>query len=176
MPTRVQIHPTAKTAGIAVVCAVAVVLAILGLKRWLREEPAAAPIAPSTNVTAPAYTAAPLLPLVALKLDNPTLEKDWSGALSVQLNGTAEAPTEAGRVDVLTDRYAIEVDRLDKWHEAIGQAAHYAQTTKRIPVVALIIPSDSWPLSDSTIAKLLLIEETCVARGIRLVLLRQVGA
>ena len=46
----------------------------------------------------------------------------------------------AGRVDVLTDTQAIELDWLkgNKFHEGIGQALHYGDVTGQQPVLALI--------------------------------------
>lgn len=38
-----------------------------------------------------------------------------------------EVPVRYGRIDLLTSDYAIEVDKLEKFHEAIGQALHYAK-------------------------------------------------
>jgi hypothetical protein len=92
----------------------------------------------------------PIHPLIALTMADATLESAWSGALAQALSGETEYPVEGGRVDVATGKYAIEVDRLEKWHEAIGQAAHYSLKTGKAPVVALIIPSDSSPLNEST--------------------------
>ena len=35
-----------------------------------------------------------------------------------------EVPVRYGRIDLLTDDYVIEVDKLEKFHEAIGQALY----------------------------------------------------
>lgn len=50
-----------------------------------------------------------------------------------------EVPVKYGRIDLLTDEYAIEVDRLEKFHEAIGQALHYAKETGKKPAIAIFI-------------------------------------
>ena len=63
--------------------------------------------------------------------------------------------------------------KKQKWHEAIGQAAHYAAKTGKAPVAAIMMPSDLWPPSEATKSKLLLIDETCTKLGIKLVLLRR---
>jgi hypothetical protein len=39
----------------------------------------------------------------------------------------------------LTDDYAIEVDSLEKFHEAIGQTLHYAKETGKKPGIAIFI-------------------------------------
>ena len=59
-------------------------------------------------------------------------EKDYQIAFNrVYFRGKAkmEVPVKYGRIDLLTDDYAIEVDSLEKFHEAIGQALHYAKET-----------------------------------------------
>ena len=50
-----------------------------------------------------------------------------------------EVHVKYGRIDLLTDDYAIEVDRLEKFHEAIGQALHYAKETGKKPAIAIFI-------------------------------------
>ncbi len=49
--------------------------------------------------------------------------------------------TDGTRTDCLTLGYAIEADFSDKYSEAIGQAAHYARLTARLPGVLLIVES-----------------------------------
>lgn len=53
-----------------------------------------------------------------------------------------EVPVKYGRIDLLSDDYAIEVDRLEKFHEAIGQALHYAKETGKRPAIAIFIIDD----------------------------------
>jgi hypothetical protein len=74
-------------------------------------------------------------------------ERDFQEAFNkVYFNGRAkmEVPVKYGRIDLLTDEYAIEVDRLEKFHEAMGQALHYAKETGRKPAIAIFI-TDSEP-------------------------------
>lgn len=69
-------------------------------------------------------------------------ERDYQEAFNkVYFQGKAqmEVPVKYGRIDLLTDDYAIEVDKLEKFHEAIGQALHYAKETGRKPAVAIFI-------------------------------------
>ncbi len=69
-------------------------------------------------------------------------ERDFQEAFNkVYFNSKAklEAPVKYGRVDLLSDDYAIEVDKLDNFHEALGQALHYAKETGRKPAVAIFI-------------------------------------
>ncbi|MGZ6231132.1 MAG: hypothetical protein ACXWMO_10250 [Syntrophales bacterium] len=69
-------------------------------------------------------------------------EKDYQEAFNrVYFQGHAqmEVPVNYGRIDLLTGDYAIEVERLDKFHEGIGQALHYAKETDRKPGLAVFI-------------------------------------
>ncbi|MEE9912910.1 MAG: hypothetical protein K4571_14445 [Deltaproteobacteria bacterium] len=50
-----------------------------------------------------------------------------------------EVPVKYGRVDLIAGEYAIEVDSPDHFHEAIGQALHYAKETGKKPAVAFYI-------------------------------------
>lgn len=172
MPTEITVHPTAKIALVAVLIAVVVGSGLVGLKRLLKPKEDSSPHIESSFASASQVETLPdlLLPVIRLAVDPEAHESDWSEALAAVLSGRTEVATEHGRVDVLTDRFAIEVDRLVKWHESIGQASHYASTTKKRPVVALIIlPSDN---AD----KLELVEDTCTSKGIKLVILQTTKA
>jgi len=50
-----------------------------------------------------------------------------------------EVPVNYGRIDLLTADYAIEVERVDKFHEGIGQALHYAKEPGKKPGLAVLI-------------------------------------
>jgi hypothetical protein len=176
MPTEVTVHPTAKIALIAVVIAVVIAVAagsgLVGLKRLFSSSDPAAPESPSLSSTSTGIDTLSefLLPVVRVPVEQEAPESDWSEALAAVLSGRTEVPTEHGRVDVLTERFAIEVDRMSKWHEAIGQASHYSGTTQKRPAIALIVlPSDS-------LQKLELIDETCTSKGISLVILQTTKA
>ena len=41
--------------------------------------------------------------------------------------------------DLLTDKYAFEIDYAEKWYEAIGQALHYAIVSERKPAIILLL-------------------------------------
>ena len=63
------------------------------------------------------------------------------------VGGQREVITDDGtRIDILTDKYAIEVDFAHKWYEGVGQASHYAVKTGKLPMVYLIIED---PLNDA---------------------------
>lgn len=174
MPTRVEVHPTAKIAAYALSIAMVVSFAIVGSKRLIRSTaPASVPSAVAKGVSLSTTSGKLLWPLIELSIADAKLESNWSAALAALLSGKTEVPIEGGRVDVLTEHYAIEVDRLEKWHEAIGQAAHYAIKTGKVPVAAIMLPSDLWPISPTTEAKLLLIDEVCTKQGVKFVLLHR---
>jgi hypothetical protein len=168
MPTEVTIHPTARIALLAVLIAVVVGGGLVGLKRLIGSSQAQKAAAASSSAAASEVGTLSgfILPVVRVAVRPDAHESEWSEALAAVLGGRTEAATDHGRVDVLTDRFAIEVDRLAKWHESIGQASHYSETTKKRPVVALIVlPSDN-------LDKLDLIEATCVGKGIKLLILQ----
>ena len=69
-------------------------------------------------------------------------ERDFQKAFNdVYFKGKAkmEVPVKYGRIDLVSDDYAIEVDKLEKFHEAIGQALHYAKETGKKPAIAIYI-------------------------------------
>ena len=177
MPTRVEVHPTAKTAIYAVGIALVVVFLIIGSKRILRSERGTTTLAQGvTNSAFLAPTGDLLFPVVEVTVADASLESHWAAALASGLSGRVEVPVENGRVRILTEHYSIAVARLEKWHEAIGQAAHYALETGKVPVVAIMLPSDLWPVSPVTKAKLMLIDETCVHQGIKLIVLHRTNS
>lgn len=56
------------------------------------------------------------------------------------VGGRTEVSTPGGgRVDCLTDQYAIEVDFAPKWAEAVGQSLYYAGQTGRKPAILLVM-------------------------------------
>lgn len=54
--------------------------------------------------------------------------------------------SDDSRVDLINDRYAIEVDWSPKWAEAIGQSIHYSLLSGKDPAVLLLVkdPKDEW--------------------------------
>lgn len=66
-------------------------------------------------------------------------EKWYQEKVATEMKGRMEARVENGRVDVLTDQYAIEVEFAAKWKNAIGQALWYAlQTGKKAGIVIVL--------------------------------------
>jgi len=105
-------------------------------------------------------------------LPSESYEAAWRDALAAHLGGTAEVSVEGGRIDVLTDTLAIEVDWPHKWHEGLGQALHYADATGKQGVVALISYSQGEQnLKEKTIRRFELVERQCEKNGIKLMVL-----
>lgn len=66
-------------------------------------------------------------------------ETVWSAWIARELGGVAEHRCfDGSRVDVLTDQFAVEVEWVSKWEQAIGQAALYAELTGREPAVLVL--------------------------------------
>jgi len=67
-------------------------------------------------------------------------ESDWQVAFNKKVtHGKLEAKVATGRIDILTDTYAIEVDYVRNYHAAIKQALQYAAETKKKPGIVLIM-------------------------------------
>ena len=90
-------------------------------------------------------------------------EAYWQHAFNeLVADGATEVAVEAGRADIVNRTYAIEVDRIQKWHEAIGQALHYAKETGRQPAIALF--DDGSANSAEAFAEA---QKVCAAEGIK---------
>lgn len=96
----------------------------------------------------------------------------WSNRLAEVLEGDEEVRVERGRVDVLVEDYAIEVDRFEKYHEAIGQAIHYRAETGRTGVIALMITRESLDLSKATYIE----ENLCLPNNLKMLILYAGGS
>lgn len=99
-------------------------------------------------------------------------ESAWRDALAARLDGQSEVRIEGGRIDVLTDEWAIELDWPHKWHEGLGQALHYADATGKQGVVALIsYTQGADQLREKTRRRFELVERQCEKNGIKLIVL-----
>lgn len=78
------------------------------------------------------------------------------------LSAKREVKCAGGRCDILTDKYAIEIDRASKWYEAVGQVAHYSVALNRKPCVAIF---DFHKLSTE---KLQALKAVCAKFGIKI--------
>lgn len=96
----------------------------------------------------------------------------WRDVLAEELGGQHEVPVEGGRIDVLTDTQAIELDWPHKWHEGLGQALHYADATGKQGVLALISYSQGpESLREDSRKRMDMVERICAKSGIKLIVL-----
>jgi len=114
------------------------------------------------------------IPVIQLTVEDPSLEKNWVEAFRQKINGRSEVPIENGRVDIVTDSYAIEVDYFHKWQEGLGQALHYGDVLGKIPTLALI-DDDNRAKSDH-FDQLKYIEALSTKKGVKLLLLKQASS
>ncbi len=66
-------------------------------------------------------------------------ERWYQVRVAASLGGKMEVPVANGRVDVLTESHAIEVEFASKWKQSIGQALWYSLQTGKTAGVVLII-------------------------------------
>ena len=70
-------------------------------------------------------------------------ENHWQVALNNKLfKGELEVSVSTGRVDIVTETFVIEVDKVSKYQEGIKQALKYAQATNKKPLLALYIDGE----------------------------------
>jgi len=65
-------------------------------------------------------------------------ERDYQQLIHQQLGGEMEVMVGGGRIDILNDEYAIEVEFANKWKNSIGQALWYSLQTGKQPGIVLI--------------------------------------
>ena len=106
-----------------------------------------------------------LIPSYYLFVNDESIERNWSNAFADVIGGKTEVVVDYGRADIITDKYAIEVDYLTKWKEGIGQALQYGSSTKLTPVLALIMNTS--PQN----GQLEQIDSLCTSKGVKIVLL-----
>jgi len=79
--------------------------------------------------------------LFAIKLSAQS-EAQYISLINQKFNGLIEKTIYGGRIDILNNEYAIEVERASKWKSAIGQSLWYGLQTNKIPGIVLIIESN----------------------------------
>jgi len=96
----------------------------------------------------------------------------WRDALAAELSAQHEVRIEGGRIDVMTDDMAIEIDWPHKWHEGLGQALHYSDATGKQAVLALISYSQGPEhLKASSRERFEMVEKYCSNHNVKLMLL-----
>jgi len=74
---------------------------------------------------------------------NKLSEDDYSIFIQSLIGGEREVSVKNGRVDLVTDEFAIEIEKAPKWKEAIGQCLWYALNTNKKPAIILLIEDKS---------------------------------
>lgn len=92
-------------------------------------------------------------------------ERDYQIPFCTSMNGKIEIPVKGGRIDCLTDQYAIEVDYAPKWKESIAQARWYGFQTDKAPAILLIVGPDEWVMS--AIWRNIFIGRVCLLKCLR---------
>lgn len=107
-------------------------------------------VSPSLSQSPDDYSAA----IAAAQLPDPkppmrhAREVDVAAAIAREMQGRGlfakieHRLPDGARVDILTTRYAIEVDFEQKWAESIGQSLYYGIKTHRDPAVLLLVTDD----------------------------------
>ncbi len=62
--------------------------------------------------------------------------------LTEQLGGKSEVQVEGGRMDILTDEHAIEVEWASNWKESIGQSLWYAMQENKKPRIIMLLKKE----------------------------------
>ena len=61
---------------------------------------------------------------------------------AVKLGGKTEVRVPNGRVDIVTEEFAIEVEKASNWKESIGQCLWYSLQTNKRPGIVLIVADE----------------------------------
>ncbi len=110
----------------------------------------------------------------SLTFDLPSGGKEslWRDELAQLWQGQTEKRIEGGRIDVLTDQFAVEVEFPHKWHEGLGQALHYSSASGKQGVLAVIAYAQGEAnLHGKSRQQLEMIEKLCVANDVKMVVL-----
>ena len=89
---------------------------------------------------APVLLGALLLAASALRAQS---EADYIRTIAAHWGAETEVAVASGRVDILTDAYAIEVERASKWKNAIGQSLWYGLQKDRAAGIVLLVTQPS---------------------------------
>lgn len=79
-----------------------------------------------------------MAPFFLFAQKNHLQEQDYSDYIQQLIGGEREYHVYGGRVDLVTEDFAFEIERAKNWKEAIGQSLWYALQTKLKPGIILI--------------------------------------
>lgn len=66
-------------------------------------------------------------------------ERSYAERIAEKMGGRLEVGVQSGRVDILNETHAIEVEFARKWKNSIGQALWYGLQTGKIPGIVLVL-------------------------------------
>ena len=96
-------------------------------------------------------------------------ESDWQVAFNNKiLKGKIEVVLSSGRADIVTDKYAVEVDKASKFKQGIEQSLRYAKASKKMPGLALFVDGELLGQNFINLAK-----KECEKKGIRFWLINE---
>jgi len=84
----------------------------------------------------------PFLLLSTISFAQKTSERSYAKRIAEKLGGRLEVSVQSGRVDILNETHAIEVEFARKWKNSIGQALWYGLQTGKTPGIVLIIENN----------------------------------
>lgn len=171
MATRVIFHPTLGRFLRLLLIAVGIALAVSLVLRFTRGSASEPPLS-SAESSPTASIVDTLVPALVLCVPDGANEATWTESLVASIGGRREVVIPNGRIDVVTEAFAMEVDFMNKWHEGIGQALHYASATGKRAALALIVRHSDWPLSADRLSLLREIDRLAAEQKIRLVVMR----
>lgn len=79
-----------------------------------------------------------IAPFFLFAQKNQLHERDYADYIQQLIGGEREYSVYSGRVDLVTDDFAFEIEWAKNWKEAIGQSLWYAMQTKLNPGIILI--------------------------------------
>ena len=89
-------------------------------------------------------------------------ESDWHVAFNNKiLKGKVEVTLSSGRADIITDTYAVEVDKASKFKQGIQQALRYSKASNKKPGLALYLDGELLGQNFINLAK-----QECEQKGI----------
>lgn len=66
-------------------------------------------------------------------------EKDYSDYIQSLIGGEREFHVKGGRIDLLTNEFAFEIEWANNWKESIGQSMWYALNSNKKPAIILLL-------------------------------------
>lgn len=69
-------------------------------------------------------------------------EKDYALVIQAHLGGELEVTVPGGRADLVTSKYAFEIEKAKNWKESIGQALWYGLQTNKQPGIILYMETE----------------------------------